>query len=235
MNTILYLIRHSVKLNIRVDLDHAVFDRIQPLSALGEQRAAALLQIDELRHADAAYASPFSRTISTLRYLLEEDKLTLQLDERLRELEFGAMPDVGPSDPTDKPKKAAPPTHAEYMDQRPKPGAENDIRARQWKDHDLAAEGGESIRQCRERMTAAMTDIAKQNPGKKVLVGSHGAAIGSFLTGYYTDLEDDFIRNIGQPDIFRLTYDHDFCLIDATRIPTGLEDVPHHGHPQDAR
>ena len=76
MLTTMYLIRHSEKMPLPFG-----YDRIQPLTARGERRAEALLQLEELRHADAAYCSPFARTVATLRYLAEADGLSLRLDE----------------------------------------------------------------------------------------------------------------------------------------------------------
>ena len=123
MDTTVYLIRHSMKME-RTKNHWPGYDRIQPLSVEGERRAQALADVEELRGADAAYSSPFARTISTLRYITEADGLLPYLDDRLRELEFGAMfpPGWQPPGPGGGPP----------------PG--DDIRARQWIDRDLAAE-----------------------------------------------------------------------------------------------
>ena len=211
MKTTLYLIRHSEKLNVHVSCPHAQFDRIQPLSVVGEERAAKLLNVPELRHADAAYASPFARTISTLRYLFEADAVPLELDERLRELEFGGNRDLPRPKPGEGPGGKPGPGGPPRMDP-------NDIRVRQWLDLDLADVGGESVRQCRARMTEAIREIAEANPGKTVLIGSHGAAIAAYLGGVINGVDDDFVRTITQPDVFRLDWE-DGKVQAVTRVP----------------
>ena len=96
----------------------------------------------------------FRLPISTLRYITEADGLLPYLDDRLRELEFGAMfpPGWQPPGPGGGPP----------------PG--DDIRARQWIDRDLAAPEGESLNQCCQRMTEAISEFVRANPGKKILV-----------------------------------------------------------------
>ena len=114
--TTLYLIRHSEKMQGPTNM-WDVFERIQPLSGRGEEKAKALLEKDYLRNADIAYCSPYARTCSTLRYLMEADGFSITLDERLRELDFGG--DMS---------KMGPPPHGEKGGHR----EPNDPRARQW-------------------------------------------------------------------------------------------------------
>ena len=189
MDTTVYLIRHSMKME-RTKNHCPGYDRIQPLSVEGERRAQALADVEELRGADAAYSSPFARTISTLRYITEADGLLPYLDDRLRELEFGAMfpPGWQPPGPGGGPP----------------PG--DDIRARQWIDRDLAAPEGESLNQCCRRMTEAISEFVRENPGKKILVASHGAAIGSYLSSIIEGIDDDYTRHLPQPAVFRMIF-----------------------------
>ena len=163
----------------------AVFDQIQPLSAEGEERAKALLNVSELRDADCAVTSNTARAISTIRYIIEADGLAYEIDMRLRELEFGGFPNQ-PSPPV-------------------KPG--HGLRERQWHDIDLAREGGESIRQCRTRMTEAINDIAAVHSGERILVVSHGAAICAYLSGIIPGIDHEIVRQVGQPDVFVLQFD----------------------------
>ena len=189
MDTTVYLIRHSMKME-RTKNHWPGYDRIQPLSVEGERRAQALADVEELRGADAAYSSPFARTISTLRYITEADGLLPYLDDRLSELEFGAMfpPGWQPPGPGGGPP----------------PG--DDIRARQWIDRDLAAPEGESLNQCCRRMTEAISEFVRENPGKKILVASHGAAIGSYLSSIIEGIDDDYTRHLPQPAVFRMIF-----------------------------
>jgi len=86
----------------------------------------------------------------------------------------------------------------------PPPG--DDIRARQWIDRDLAAPEGESLNQCCRRMTEAITEFVRANPGKKILVASHGAAIGSYLSSIIEGIDDDYTRSLPQPAVFRMIF-----------------------------
>ena len=177
MITTVYLIRHSEKMR----LEHGT-DRIQPLTVDGERKARGLLDIPELRGADAAWSSPFARTISTLRYLMEADGLTLRLDERLRELDFGGPPPgVGRPD--------------------------QDIRARQWLDRDLRHEDGESLNQCCARMAEVLADIVRAHPGQTVLAGSHGAAICAYVSSLVEGIDDTYAKTLPQPSVFRLRFE----------------------------
>ena len=178
--TNVYLIRHSLKMRSPVNGQFPVFDRMQPLSAEGEERAKKLLEFPELRHADFAVASTMSRSLATIRYILEEDHVPYAIDDRLRELEFGKKPEEMPMDA---------------------------FMSRKWLEPDLRPEDGESITECRERMEAAILEAVRNHPDGKILIGSHGAAIGAYLSGVLGHMEDDFVRNINLPDVFHLTFD----------------------------
>ena len=178
--TEVYLIRHSIKLRGPVGGDFAVFDRMQPLSAEGEERAKKLLELPELRGAGFAVASTMSRSLATIRYLLEADNVPYDIDDRLRELDFGTKP------------------QGQSMDE---------FMGRKWLYPDEVPEGGESITQCRTRMGEAIREAVAAHPGQKILIGSHGAAIGSFLSGVLDSVGDDFVRSINLPDVFHLTYE----------------------------
>lgn len=169
------------------EFPHEQYDRIQPLSAAGEALAKELAEREYLRGADVAVSSPFARSISTLRYIIEADSLPFYLDERLREMDFGDMLEV----PL---------------------GSAEDIRPRQWTDKELAAPGGECVNEVCARMTEALRDISLRFEGKRILVGSHGAAIAAFLSGVLPGVDDDFVKSIGQPDVFVLEYEQGRCV-----------------------
>ena len=180
--TTVYLIRHSMKLRGPVNGAFPVFDRMQPLSAEGEERARRLLEFPELRGADFAVASTMSRSLATIRYLIEADDVPYAIDRRLNELEFGKKPEDMPMD--------------EFM-------------GRRWRFPDEVPEEGESVTACRNRMEAAILETVREHPGEKILIGSHGAAIGAYLSGVLGSMEDDFVRSINLPDVFRLGFDGD--------------------------
>ena len=179
--TNVYLIRHSMKMRGPVNGKFAAFDLMQPLSAEGEDRAKRLLDIPELRNADFAVASTMSRSLATIRYLLETDDVPYAIDERLRELDFGKKP-MGMS-----------------MDE---------FMSRKWQYPEETPEDGESIVACRDRMEEVILEAVRDHPEQKILIGSHGAAIACYLSGIFGHMEDEFVRNINLPDVFNLTYEN---------------------------
>ena len=199
MKTTIYLIRHSEKMRPPKNAD-ATFDRFQPLSVNGERKAKGLLEMSELRNADAAYVSPFARTLSTLRYIMEEDHLQPILDERLKELEFGDMPaHAGGYSPNGH---DMPPSHTI------KPADDSmNLRARQWEDRNLAAPGGESLNECCARIKEAIDEIVRENEGKKVLIGSHGAALCAYMSTLMPEIGDEYTGHLPQPAVFRIEFD----------------------------
>lgn len=205
--TTVYLVRHSEKMKAPTNM-WEVFDRIQPLSVRGEKKAKALLDMEELRHADMVCTSPFARTLSTLRYIAEADGLSITMDERLRELEFGGEPFAGGPPPAAG--TGLPPDH------------KVNFMARQWVERDLADGDGESVNQCCARMTAAISEILRDHEGKTVLVGSHGASICAYLSGLIDGVDDDFVRSVTQPAVFRLVFDgQNMVQYDRLPLPEG--------------
>ena len=201
--TDVYLIRHSLKMQGPVGGDFAVFDRMQPLSGEGEVRARQLLDIPQLRGADFAAASTMSRSLATIRYLLEADSVPFTIDDRLRELDFGRKP-AGQS-----------------MDA---------FMIGKWEHPEAVPDGGESILQCRARMQASILELAEAHPGQKLLVGSHGAAIGALLSGIDPEVDDDFVRSINLPDVFHLTVE-DGAITAFSRLEMPFPLPPHPGPP----
>ena len=177
--TNVYLIRHSMKLRGPVGGDFAVFDRMQPLSVEGEERAKKLLDFPELRGADFAVASNMSRSLATIRYLIEADHVPYAIDDRLREMPAWKRLEPRPGEPFQPPK---------------------------WPDPTEHIDGGESILECRERMNAAIMEAVHTHPEQKILIGSHGRSIGAYLSGILDDFGDDFVPNMNSPDIFHLSF-----------------------------
>ena len=185
MITMIYLIRHSVKMLIPLE-----YDRIQPLTVTGEERARHLLDIKELRRADAAYCSPFARTISTLRYLIEADDVPLTLDDRLRELDFGGPPPALPKGTAPEMKPPVP-----------------DFHIKQWADRDLRRDDGESLNQCSARIAEVLSEIVQHHAGGKVLVGSHGGAVCAYLSSMMDGIDSEYAMTLPMPAVFRLHFE----------------------------
>ena len=178
--TDVYLIRHSLKMRSPIGGKMDAFDLMQPLSAEGEERAKILLDFPELRGADFAVASTMSRSLATIRYLIEADDVPYSIDDRLREMPNGRRPEHEP--------------FARFMD-------------RIWAEPDFCYPGGESVRACRARMDAAIREAVRTHPGEKLLIASHGRSIGAYFSGILEDFREEFVRTINSPDVFHLTFD----------------------------
>ena len=96
----------------------------------------------------------------------------------------------------------------------------DEFMGRRWEHPEEVPQGGESVVQCRSRMDAAIREIVREHPGEKILIGSHGAAIGAYLSGVLDCVDDDFVRNINLPDVFRLCFDGETAVsCDRLEIP----------------
>ena len=200
MMTDVYLIRHSLKMRPPIEGKSAAFDLMGPLSAEGEERAKKLLEFPELRGADFAVASTMSRSLATIRYLIEADDVPFSIDDRLREMPNGKRPE-----------------HESF---------ERFMR-RIWSEPSFHYPGGESVIACRRRMEAAITEAVRNHTGEKILIGSHGRSIGAYFSGIIQDFSEDFVRSINLPDVFHLTFDG-VRLMEYSRLemPFSLPPLP---------
>ena len=96
METTVYLIRHSVRLNMKNNIES--YNTTQEsliknekiiLSVTGERRAEKLSNERELQNIYVVYASNCVRTLQTAKYLMEKQNLKANLDERLDERRTG--------------------------------------------------------------------------------------------------------------------------------------------------
>lgn len=218
MNTIFYLIRHSIRLkkNDIESINSSQSDLINSekivLSIEGEKRAEILSNIPELQNVDRIYSSNCVRTIQTAKYLMKRLDLKLNIDERFDERRVG----IENSDTV------------------------TDWLQRQYTDIDYSTINGESQRVVRNRFEAALLDIIKKYKGKEIAVFSHGYAITFFLLKYFnfkmvrddhfiqmTDDDGNLVLNkrINSPDIFKLVLDEHLNLVSFENIDVDYGDI----------
>ena len=201
MNTTIYLIRHSIRFK---DSDIEEYNTSQGellrseksiLSVEGEERAKKLSELDELNNIDVVYASNCVRTLQTAKYLMKEQGLKVNLDERLDERRFG------------KPNSDIYPNWFEL----------------QYFDPNFKTEGGESQIDVVNRFNEAFNEIVNKYKGKRIAVFSHGYAITFFLMQYIKlkELTSDrkftfeyngkviFNKELNAPEVFKLTLKDD--------------------------
>ena len=162
------------------------------LSPEGEERAKILCSNEELKNIDAVYTSNCVRTLQTAKYLLEEQNLNVNIDDRFDERRTGKRnDDIYP-----------------------------DWFSRQYYDPTFKTEGGESQIDVQNRVSEAIGEILKKYKNGRVAIFSHGYAITFYLLTFCKLLEVEgqrlkiefngnvfFDKAINAPELLKLTID----------------------------
>ncbi len=127
------------------------------LSPAGEAQARGLVPILAGLGVQRVYSSPYRRCRETLAPFSVALGAELMLHEGLRE------------------RRIATQWMADFRE----------VWRRSWEDFSFAPDGGESSWTCRERIAAAVGEIARRHPNETIALGSHGNAIGLFM--HYVD------------------------------------------------
>lgn len=212
--TIIYLIRHSVRLPLdniesyNTNQNKTILNEKIILSPLGEERAKLLSQKDELQKIDVVYASNCVRTLATAKYLMDKQNLKANIDDRLDERRIG----------------------------KPNCDLYPDWFSRQYFDESFKTEDGESQKEVRDRVDEVINEILLKHKNKRVAIFSHGYAITFYLLKYckLVSIIDGklkyefknkiiFDKKINAPEVFKLTFDNDSIknieLIEFDDIP----------------
>lgn len=154
METVIYFIRHSKSLR-PFKYGNWRFDGVAlaPLSIDGESKAKALSKIEELKNLQVVVSSQFARATGTAKYLCDENKLELIIDERLKERKIGNLQEDGRL-----------------------------FHDKQFNDFDYKLEDGESLNDCKKRIKNIIEELLGAYPGKRIAVVSHNTLILSFLS-----------------------------------------------------
>lgn len=181
------------------------------LSVEGEKRAELLCSKEELNNIDVLYTSNCVRTLQTAKYLMYNQNLKANIDDRLDERRVGIS------------------NIKEYPD----------WFERQYFDEDFKTTGGESQKEVRERFGEVIDEILEKYKGKRIAVFSHGYAITFYLLKYckFLGVFDDklkyefngkiaFEKSINAPELFKLTFDDkelkDLKIIEYDDIPFNM-------------
>ena len=153
MNTIVYLIRHSEKLDMKCidryydDENYQITREKRILSAERERKANILSKQKEFDKVDVIYSSSYVRTIQTAKYLAERLDKKIHVNRNLNERKYGN------------------PKYAE------------DITLKQYYDEKIKNVEGESRKEVTDRMYKTFMHIINENKGKTIAIFSHGASI----------------------------------------------------------
>ena len=204
--TIIYLMRHSkakmdkeyINTSESLQLENEKFI----LSVEGEELAKKYSKLKELKGLNNIYSSNYVRAMATAKYVCEQNKKPLFIDEDFNERKFGIN----------------------SWEELPKDFFEN-----QALDEEYKMPKGESKKEVKLRMYNALMKVVKQNKNKKALVVTHGSAM-MFLFEEWCDItyDDGYVvyfgnkllldRHMTAPDLFKLTFDDKNKLTDIEHI-----------------
>lgn len=148
------------------------------LSEEGRSDRSAVLDFLRDKPVDAFYSSPYPRSRETIAPAAAHFGLPIRTDARLRERAAGEG------------------------------GNSIELMRRRWADFDWHEAGGEPLREVQARNVAALADILAANPGRTLVIGTHGTAFSTILNHFLPAFGcDDFLRIIDwMPYVIRLTF-----------------------------
>lgn len=203
--TIVYLMRHSKGNMEREFIDNKenfqITNEKYVLSVEGEQLAYKYSKLKELHGLSTVVSSNYVRCMSTAKYMAEENKLPLIIDDNFNERKFGIN------------KREELPT---------------DFFLKQMRNPDYKLDDGESFNEVKNRMLKGLIKVIKNNKGRKSLIVSHGSSI-TFLLSKWCDIEYDknyiikfkgekIIDGFGSPELLELKFNDKNKLVNLRRI-----------------
>ena len=159
--TTLFLVRHGENpANLTREFSHRVID--YSLTPRGVQQAKQTAHYFASQRIDALYSSPLKRAYETAAIIAERLRLPMTEDERLREVNVGALETRPPS---------------------PETWALHDAIFARWLAGDEAAcfPDGEDCHTLRGRMRASLGEMMARWPGGRVVVVAHGGIFAAAL------------------------------------------------------
>ncbi|MBR3198436.1 MAG: histidine phosphatase family protein [Bacilli bacterium] len=194
MKTKIFLIRHSIPLKNKIDIQNSdslqITNEKNPLSVEGEEKAKILSE--KLNEIDEVFSSNYVRTIGTAKYIAEKNNLNIKIIEDFGERKFGIN----------------------SWDEKPK-----DFEDEQMKNENFKMPNGESRKETADRIYKALMSVLEEYKGKKIAIVSHATVI-TFLfmkLGKITDgnityndeiiIDKNFVWNA--PEVFELEFEND--------------------------
>lgn len=195
METIIYLIRHSEQLRVEEanwtkDVDQIKNEKII-LSVKGEKQAEALSKNKELQNIDLVWSSNYVRAKETAKYIAQQNGQVMNISEDFNERKLGNIETL---------KKLGETKQYSYTTE-------------QMLDENLKNRDGESRKEVHHRMKKAMEKLVNNNPGKRIAIVGHGAAMKYLLMEWCTLNQDkeltyhDQVLSIDSPCIIKMTFE----------------------------
>jgi 2,3-bisphosphoglycerate-dependent phosphoglycerate mutase len=159
-------------------------DRTRPLTAEGLKDSRKVAEVLQSIPLDFAIASPYVRSIDTIRECAIAHGLTVATDERLRERKGGPG------------------------------GSNLKLLKKRWEDFEFHEEGGEAIGSVQQRNIEAVFELLKSHPGESILLGTHATALSSILLYFDPSYNhESFLRILNyMPYIIRLDFEGHACI-----------------------
>lgn len=195
METIIYLIRHSEQLRVEEanwtkDVDQIKNEKII-LSVKGEKQSEALSKNKELQNIDLVWSSNYVRAKETAKYIAQQNGQVMNISEDFNERKLGNIETL---------KKLGETKQYSYTTE-------------QMLDENLKNRDGESRKEVHHRMKKAMEKLVNNNPGKRIAIVGHGAAMKYLLMEWCTLNQDkeltyhDQVLSIDSPCIIKMTFE----------------------------
>lgn len=207
--TTIYLIRHSVRMpQNQIESYNTIQNELLKnekiiLSIEGEKRAEILSKEKELQDIDIVYSSNCVRALQTAKYIMENQNLKVNIDERLDERVVGISNDK---------------EHPNWFEE-------------QYYDENYKTVNGESQKEVRNRFDEVIQVILEKYKDKRIAVFSHGYAITFYLLKYceLVNIENKRLKikfknkiiydnRINAPEVFKLTF-NDKDIINIEYLP----------------
>ena len=203
--TTIYLMRHSqAEKNIDYTKLNENFEDINKqfiLSIDGEKKAYKYSKLKELSNINMVVSSNYVRSISTAKYIADNNKVPVIVDDLFNERKFGIK---------DKTKLPA------------------DFFKKQFLNREYKLKGGESFDDVKERTIKGLIKVIKANVGKKALIVTHSSAI-TFMLSKWCDVEYNsryiirykeklIVDGFSAPDLIELKFNEKNKLVKIRRV-----------------
>ena len=195
MNMVVYLIRHADTINElglrNTDETSQIINEKEILSVKGEEASKKLSENEELKNIDVIWCSSYVRAKQTAKYIADENKLQINLDDRLNERKLGNLKEI-----------------AVFMkDKKTRDPSQEQLLYPKFKTSD-----GESAEETNKRMTEFLSKCLKEYKEKRVAIISHGGSIKFLLLNWCTVNNNMKLEyegrelNITSPCLLKLTF-----------------------------
>jgi len=146
------------------------------LSFRGQQTAQQVAKLLMSFPIEAIYASSYRRAIQTVQPLASRLGLDIQIEPGFRERDLGEWS---------------------------APGFAEAVR-RTWSNPEFAFPGGETNLQAQRRGVAGLQELVQAQPGRQIVIGTHGNLLALILNHYDPGVGYNFWSRLTLPDVYRL-------------------------------